>query len=171
MRRQINAVELGEFYTLIGRAIWHVQHLEDAMVTFLSVKIIHEDRCAGQAITPAAAQILLADKRKITLGPLIESCRSRKIIQPEHQPRFAAFRVERHWLVHQSMIENGDDLYVDATRNAIFKRIAAIEEEAISLKQLVFRDYESWMVARGVNTADAAQKAEEELRKLKGHSE
>src|ERR1035441_630098 len=39
MRRQINADELGDFYRLIGKAIWHVQHLEDVMVTFLAVKI------------------------------------------------------------------------------------------------------------------------------------
>lgn len=169
MRRQINAVELGEFYGLIGKAIWHTQHLEDALVTFLTVKIIHERRCAGQPIEPADAQTLLADKRKqLTLGPLIESCRSRKIVQPEHQLRFEAFKIERHWLVHQSMIENADDLYLETTRNGIFKRIAAIEEEAISLKKLVFRDYESWMVAHGLNTATASQKAEEELRKLKG---
>jgi hypothetical protein len=168
MRRQINADELGDFYRLIGKAIWHVQHLEDVMVTFLAVKIIYEDRCAGNTATAANAQVLLEAKRKITLGPLIESCRSRKIIRLEHQPRFETFRLERHWLVHQSMIESGDDLYLDATRYVTFKRIEAVGEEAISLKKLVFGDYESWMVSHGVDTTAASQLAEKQLRTLKG---
>ena len=105
----MNADELADFYRRIGAALWHLQYLEDILVSFLVMKIIHERRCAGQTVTASEAQTLLADKRRITLGPLIEACSSRKIIRLEHQARFETFKIERHWLVHRSLVESGDD--------------------------------------------------------------
>lgn len=93
MKRQISAVELEHFYKLVGKAIWYVQHLENIMVSFLFLKVLYEQRRSGQTVTKDNAELLLADKRKITLGPLIESCRSRKIIGAEHQSRFDAFKL------------------------------------------------------------------------------
>lgn len=66
------------------------------------------------------------------------------------------------------MIANGDDLYDDATRNAIFDRIAAIEEEATSLQSLVYQDLEAWIVKHGVNMVAVTKDAEEATRTLKG---
>ena len=168
MRRQINAAELEQFYKLVGKAIWYVQHLENILVSFLTLKVLHEQRCAGQQLTKDNAEQLLADKRKITLGPLIETCKSRKIIRPSDYGRFETFKLERHWLVHQCMIENRDDLYLDETRNAIFSRIEAIEAEAAALKDLIYRDMESWIVKQGVRLAAVTREAENEIRKLKG---
>jgi hypothetical protein len=48
MRRQINAFELEQFYKLVGKGIWYVQHLENMLVSFLALKVLHEQRCAGQ---------------------------------------------------------------------------------------------------------------------------
>ena len=168
MRRQINADELADFYRIIGKTIWHVQHLENVMVNFLVMRDIYERQRAGHTVTAGDVQSQLAEKRKITLGPLIESCQRRKIIRPEHQSRFETFKLERHWLVHQSLIQNGDDLYLDSARQAIFDRISAIEDDAISLRGVVFRDFESWSAAHGVNTEAAADHAKEAIRRLKG---
>jgi len=112
MRRQMTAGELEDFYRRIGAAIWRLQYLEDILVNFLTLKLVHERRCAGGTVAMAEAQAQLAEKRKLTLGPLIESCVSKKIISRERVQRFEAFKAERHWLVHRSMIENGDDLYL-----------------------------------------------------------
>jgi hypothetical protein len=164
----MNAEELADFYRRIGAAVWHLQYLEDVLVSFLAMKIIHERRCAGQTITAADAQNLLADKRRITLGPLMEACIKRKIIRPEHQTRFEAFKIERHWLVHRSMVESGDYLYDDVRRIVVFSRIAAIQQEAISLKGLVVNDCELWVARHGVDVAEATSAAEDAVRKLKG---
>ena len=164
----MNADELADFYRRIGAALWHLQCFEDVLVSFLAMKLIHELRCAGQTVTSSDAQTLLADKRRITVGPLIEACSSRKIIRPENRARFEAFKNERHWLVHRSMVESGDDLYDDATRESVLSRIAAVQEEAISLKGLAFRDCESWVAAHGVDLDAAQDQAECAMRKLRG---
>jgi hypothetical protein len=101
-------------------------------------------------LTENDARALIADKRRLTLGPLIESCTSRKAIRPEYQSRFEAFRAERHWLVHRSLVENGDDIQVDAGLESLIARITRIQEEAISLKKAVGEDFFSWMAAHGV---------------------
>ena len=49
MQRQMNADELEDFYHRVGAAIWHVQYLEDVLVSFLAMKIISPKRSAGQA--------------------------------------------------------------------------------------------------------------------------
>jgi hypothetical protein len=168
MRRQVNADELADFYRRIGSAVWHLQCLEDVLVNFLTAKIIHERRCAGQTVTESDAQVLLAEKRRITLGPLVESCTSKKIISPQLKQRFEAFTQERHWLVHRSMVESGDDLYASEARDVVFARVATVQAEAVSLKKLVFQDLEVWMEAHGVDTDVAENQAEEALRKLQG---
>jgi predicted translin family RNA/ssDNA-binding protein len=66
------------------------------------------------------------------------------------------------------MAESGDDLYDDATRKSVLSRIATVQEEAISLKGLVFRDCESWVAAHGVDVDAAQNQAERAMHKLKG---
>lgn len=167
----MNEVELDDFYRRVGSALYHLQYLEDVLVSFLTRKIIHECRCAGQTIMTADAQTLLAEKRRmLTLGPLVDSCLSKKIVRPEHLERIRALKGERDWLVHRSLIENGDDLYVRGTRDAVFSRIAAIREEAMSLKKLTVTDFERWIAAHGVDVNAAEDQAEEALRRLNNQS-
>lgn len=161
--------ELGDFYRRIGAALWYVQHLENALVNFLTLKTIHERQCAGEPISASEAYTLIADHRKYTLGPLIDSCRRRKIIKPELEARFEAFRTERHWLVHRSLVESGDDLYHAATRIAVFSRIAAVEEESSSLRDSIFEDLTSWSATHGVDMEAAHNQARDAIRKLKGN--
>jgi hypothetical protein len=164
----MTADELAGFYNLIGGAIWHIQYLEDALVNFLSMKLLHERRCASATVTLEDAHTLLSEKRRLTFGPLLESCASRTIIRPEHQPHFEAFKHERHWLVHRSMVETDDALYRDSSRYAGFARIDAVREESIRLKKLVVADLEAWSAAHGVDTPAAQRQAEAAVQKLKG---
>jgi len=170
MRRQMNELELGEFYLRIGAAVWHLQYLEDALVNFLTLKEVHERRCGGQKVNMQEAAAIRREKRKLTLGPLIESCISRKIITSDLRSRFDSFKTERHWLVHRSMIESADDLYLEATRNAVFARIAAIQDEAKALGVIIFQGLQHWVSANGVDLEAADEQGEEALRKLKGTS-
>ena len=164
----MSAEELADFYQKIGAALWHLQYLEDVLVNFLVIKIIHARRCAGQTVTASHQRTLLADKRRVTIGPIIKACSSRRIIRPEDLARFEAFKIERHWLVHRSLVEGGDDLYDDATRNSVVSRIAAVKQEAMSLKRLVFGDLEAWVAAHGVGLNAVQDQAEDAVRKLKG---
>lgn len=164
MPRQMNVTELHEFYHHIGAALWQIQYLEDALVSFLALKVCKE---RGDT-TAAGRQKLLAEKRKLTLGPLIDACVKYQIIRPQEQSRLMSFKLERHWLVHRSLVESGDKLYDDAGRQAVFTRIAAIRDEANCLKGIAFEDLQSWAEAEGVSPAAVEKHAQEELRRLKG---
>jgi hypothetical protein len=168
MQRQMNADELDEFYRRVGAAIWHVQYLEDVLVSFLAMKILGPKRSGGQAISAAETDALLTQKRRLTLGPLIQACIGQNIITPALEPQFETFKTDRHWLVHRSVVESGDDLYNDAARDAVFRRIFSVQEEAISLKKLIGADLETWLNAQGVDVEAAAKQGEDVLRKLKG---
>jgi len=111
MQRQMNADELNEFYRRVGAAIWHVQYLEDVLVSFLAMKILGPKRSGGQAISADEMNALLAQERRLTLGRLIEACTCQNIISAPLQARFETFKTDRHWLVHRSVVESGDDLY------------------------------------------------------------
>ena len=91
-----------------------------------------------------------------------------RIIRPQEQSRFANFKLERHWLVHRSLMESADDLYDNSAREAVFSRIVAIRDEAISLRAIVFGDLQNWADAEGVCREAVDMHAEEELRKLRG---
>jgi hypothetical protein len=163
----MNAEELDFFYRRIGAALWHIQYLEDVLVTFLVAVLVEQRRSSGESVAHADGKALLAQKRKVTLGPLIQSCISKKVIPPPLHARFDQFKEERHWLVHRSMVESGDELYSDAARDAVFRRIMTVQQEAIALKKLVVGDFESWMAARGVDPQAAQRMAEESIQKLK----
>jgi hypothetical protein len=138
-------------------------------MSFLAMKISHERQCAGEAIDASDAQErLTAKRRKLTFGPLIKVCSSRKIIRAEHPARFQAVKIERDWLVHRSMVENAADLYDDATRNSVVRCIAAVQQEASSLKGLVVSDCNSWAATHSVDWGAAQAQTEDAMRKLKG---
>jgi len=161
--------ELSDFYRRIGAALWHVQHLENALVQFMTMKEIYELRRAGRRIAEDAAWKLLSEHRKkLTVGPLIEMCKRRRIVKKDDAARYEAFKNERHWLVHRSLIESGDDLYLEATRFEVFRRIQAIEHEASELRDAVANDLTAWAALHGVNIEAAETVALNEIRKLKG---
>jgi len=167
MQRRMNADELDHFYRRIGAAIWHVQYLEDVLVSFLAMKILTPERSSVQNITGAEIQELLAQKRKLTLGPLIQACQSQGIIAATVANRFETFKNDRHWLVHRSVVESGDDLFNEAKREIVFQRIFSVQEEAIALKQLIAIDLEAWLRTQGVDVKQAAEQGEAS-RKLSG---
>ncbi len=169
MRRQITASELHDLYHAIGGALWYLQYLEDVLVKFLATKALHARRAGGAAVRMRDADEVIARmQRTMTLGKLIQDGGAEGVIRNECLERFRAFKVERDWLVHRSMVENGDDLYLDATREAVFGRIEAIRNEAASLKQIIVEDLESWMAAHGIDVAAAQRQGEQEIRRLKG---
>jgi hypothetical protein len=168
MQRQMNADELDYFYSRVGAALWHVQYLEDVLVTFLVMKTLNPKRVGAQIITDAVVDALRTQKRKLTLGPLIQACIAQGVIAPAQQARYDAFRTDRHWLVHRSLVESGDDLYNDSQREAVFRRILSVQEEAILLKKLAAADLESWLGAQGVDVRAAAKQGEEAFQKIKG---
>jgi hypothetical protein len=163
----MNVNELEDFYKRVGAAIWHVQYLEDVLVSFLAMKISGPKRSA-ERLTAAEMDALLAQRRRLTLGPLIQACIGQKIITPALEPRFETFKTDRHWLVHRSLVESGDHLYNEIMREAVFRRIFSVQEEAIALKKLITFDMEAWLAGQGLDVKRAAEQGEAAYRKLAG---
>jgi hypothetical protein len=164
----MNADALDEFYRRIGAAIWHVQYLEDLLVSFLATKILSPKRSSGHTIRAEEMEELLALKRRLTLGQLIQGCIGQGIITPSLQPRFEKFKTDRHWLVHRSVFESGDDLFNESKREAVLRRIYSVQEEAIALKKVIALDMQASLAALGVDIERATEQGEAAYRKLAG---
>lgn len=89
------------------------------------------------------------------------------LVRAEHKKRFGLLRDERHWLVHRSMVESGDDLYGSESRRATFERIRMVREEAIELKRIVAAELFSWSALHGISMESVERQAQDAIRKLR----
>jgi hypothetical protein len=71
-RRQINEKELQVLYSSIGKGIWHLQNLEDALHTCITVK--RDIRVRG-SVPPEKAEAILLRHRGNTLGKSLKIAR------------------------------------------------------------------------------------------------
>jgi len=164
-RRQINEDELGLFFSLIGQGIWYLQHVENALVTCLTVK--GELKKPG-SIEKDEAERILSKHRKNTLGTSIRIAEKKGVLSPELMNALRKFKNERDWLVHRSMAENGDDLYTDAGREGVLMRLYAFSEEAQALQRLVAKELEDYVVANGVSRQWIHRRAMQDIQTKQG---
>lgn len=165
MRRQINAEELNILFSSIGSSIWHIQNLEEALNICITIK---KDIKYRGSMSPEKAEEILSKHRKNTLGCSLRNSKEAKIFSITLQDRLDRFKDERDWLVHRSVFQNRDDLYVDNKRYALIEKIRLISKEAIELQKLVSKDLEYFVVAQGVSQEWIYNKANQEILKLKG---
>jgi hypothetical protein len=164
-RRQISAEELQIFFELIGSGIWYLQHVEDALSTYITVKVeIKERRGTG---ADNAGQ-LLAKHRRNTLGTSIRLAKDRQVLDPKLLTMLEAFKLERDWLVHRSMDENGDDLYLNSDRPRLLRRLNKFSEDARRLQRLIAQELEDFVVSKGVSREWIHQKAMSDVNRDKG---
>ena len=152
--------ELGEFFYLVGKAVWYIQYLEDAVCSFISCD--EHEKVKG---TPESAYAYLADVRKRTLGTIIRDAIKRGIVSPGLDDRLVKFAAERNWLVHRSRHENSADIVDDAKRRALIERVRAIYTESGELQTIVSDLLLSWVTQRGANEHEINKMALEIFRK------
>lgn len=166
MRRQANPEELNALYTLIGASIWQLQNVEDALDTYITLKA---DVKIRGSMSPEQAEEILKKHRRNTLGTSLKISKSSCVLSALLQERAERFKEERDWLVHRSVYNNGEDLYVDETRYALMKRIRTFTEEAQTLQRLIASELEEFVVSQGVDREWVAKEAEKRINKLKGN--
>jgi len=154
--------ELEEVYIAIGKAIWHLQFLEDVLVTYVTMRLK-----VGRPITIHAAMEILARERRKTLGILFREAEAGGLIHGEIGNAFKLLVDERNWLVHRSMHECSDGLYRYQERQALLSRLDNLTEEAIRLKKALYEDVRAWLANLGVNVAEAEALGEEQFRRLR----
>lgn len=164
-RRQINAEELQALFTLIGEGIWYLQNVEDVLHTYITVK---RDVKVRGSMPPEQAEAILAKHRTKTLGVSLKISREAQVLSPSLQKRLDNFKEERDWLVHRSVHQHREDLYVDDKRYDLIRRIGRFSEEARSIQKAIQKELEDYVVAQGVSPEWIFRYAQEKIDKLKG---
>ncbi len=79
-----------------------------------------------------------------------------------------AFKIERDWLVHRSLHENGDDLYLNSERRKLLERLNKFTEDAKRLQRLIGEELEDFVVSKGVSRELIHQKTMSDVNRNKG---
>ncbi|MCB1563299.1 MAG: hypothetical protein KDJ75_06975 [Alphaproteobacteria bacterium] len=110
-------------YTLLGKAVWTIQHLEDALNRVIIIK-------NPEANTKTKADEILKSYRKLPLGRAIERAEKEQTFDDGLQERLKDFLQERNWLIHHCMYESADDVgykVVGKDRTVIIAPVSIIE--------------------------------------------
>lgn len=164
-RRQINEEELQLLFNLIGEAIWHSQHVEQALHNFVTLK---RDIKVRGSVTPAEGAQLLEKKQRKPLGVSLKASREYGVLTILLQERTEAFKEERNWLIHWCVPSNSADLYLDTTRFALMERIKRLSNEARTIHGLIAEEIKEFVCSQGISKKWIMETAMETIRKLKG---
>lgn len=129
-------------YTLLGAAVWSIQHLEDALNTAIAIK------------NPKATNRTEGDKirnsnRELPLGRAIGRAEKEKTFDKDFQKKLKDFLKQRNWLIHRCMHESVDDAGAILDEKKLFTKIRDIELSAVSLKEAIEIDMLNFCEANG----------------------
>jgi hypothetical protein len=164
MRRQISEDELLVFYTAIGKGIWMLQNVEDALHVYVVLKT-HVKRPGS--ITEAEAESQLAKQRALPLGRSLGIAEKGNVLSLELHAELKDFKEERDWLVHRS-IQDRDDLYVDGKREALIERIMEFSEWALRLQKKICEELVTHGDSLGVSRQWVVSEGQKILNKQRG---
>ena len=156
----MNPEELHEAYAAIGAAIWHLQFLEDVLVTYVTMRL----RLEPEAPANQADRVLAAERRR-TLGSLLTAATDGGLLVGDIADGFRLLLDERNWLVHRSMLEVSDRLYSPDVREPFLVRVRTLADRAIELKKALFADASAWCATQGVDLKRVDELAFERFRK------
>lgn len=150
-------------YASIGKAVWHLQFLEDVLVTYVTMRL----RIKRPIVFKAALE-LLANERRKPLGSLLREAQTGGLVEGDVANAFRLLVEERNWLIHRSLHECGDGLYRTTDRQVFLQRLADLTDEAIRLKKQLYVDVRDWCAAQGVDVAQAEALGETQFNRLRG---
>jgi hypothetical protein len=163
--RQITPDELEYLYVSIGKGVWHLQYVEDALQTLITIK--HEIRVPDR-IKAQEARDLLAKHRRNTFGTSLKIVGNHCLVSQPLFDRLNAFKEERDWLIHRSQNSHGDRLYTESGRAETFARLAAFIDEARILQAALMHDIDTFLAAAGLDVAAAECVAMKNLGSMRG---
>lgn len=111
---------------------------------------------------------LLAKHRRATLGTSIRTAETNNALPQELVHQLRQLKEERDWLVHRSMHQDGDNLYTDSGRNAIFTRLSVLQDEISHLKAEIMNQVEIFCSGHGLSSAQASSLAAKQITALRG---
>lgn len=165
MRRKINDKELHFFYAKVGKAIWHLQHVENNIANFILIKGLAKEL---DSLSESEANKHIKRLKKLTLGQLIGETEKHEIMSEELLFRVKEFNKERKWIVHNSAHESGHELYTDEGREYVFNKISSFIDEAITINKAVENELIHYSVNKGQSLEKIEKMATDHVNKLKG---
>lgn len=155
--------DVDQLYMLIGKAVWHLQHLENIVASFTAFKILQAKRAKGEKVSAANVLKVIEKQKGQTLGPLIRAAKLHKTIPPPLAKRFDVLLVARNWLIHKCVTDEYLSLRNRVEKQRLLARIDAFSEEAIALQNITHALFEQWFIELGYDLGMAYEHAERQL--------
>lgn len=163
MNQPYNVTDISTLYGLIGKSVWHLQHLELALSTYTALRILQKKRDEGIKIDETNAMKSLANQQKQVLGQLIGSAKEHGAIPKDLHARFRDFLDERNWIIHNCVIDEYLSLRNENDKTRLFCRIHEFAIEAHLLTGEINSFNELWYVEKGYSFEEAQKNAEKIL--------
>ncbi len=167
MSTPMNADLLGNMFASIGAGVWYTQWVEGLLQTYVAFKRDIQDR---NTVTEAEAEGIIMKVRKSSLGTVLKFSEAATVLSNDLQNKVNSFNSERIWLIHYAAVEKGFKLYVDDQHRAFIDRVAQFTEEAKSLYQAISKEFEDFVVSKGVSREWVDRKAQEIFREMEGET-
>tara|TARA_R110002167_G_scaffold296423_1_gene500853 strand:- start:97 stop:603 length:507 start_codon:yes stop_codon:yes gene_type:complete len=168
VQREVTQSELEFFYIQTGEAIWQLQFFEEGLCKFYIILCVHFN-CSG--IDKENADIKLKQMNRKTLGQLIGLLEKTNKVPDSMLTDLKAFNELRKWVVHNSIRENGHDLYTDKGRESFALQMLKFTGMATTLHKSIRNTLMVLVTKAGYATQDSILKsANAEIDRLKGYT-
>ncbi|MDD5549419.1 MAG: hypothetical protein PHI79_07500 [Sulfurovaceae bacterium] len=163
MNQPYSDLDVSTLYMLIGESVWQLQHLENALSTHTTLRILEWKKSQGIKINETHAMKSLGNQQKQVLGQLIGSAKKHGAIPKSLYMRFRDFLDERNWIIHKCVINEYLSLRNENNKTRLFNRINKFTIEARLLIKEVNSFNELWYVEKGYSLEESQRNAEKIL--------
>jgi hypothetical protein len=128
-------VELQRIYAALGRCLWHLQYVEDALNALLTVK--HDVGGPGR-YTENEARAMLAKRMRSTMGPAVKLAHDKLLLPQDTLNRLARLKIERNWVAHKVQRTVGDEVLSPWGRMELVRSLdKTTEDSQVMLEELI----------------------------------
>lgn len=151
---KIDVEPLKSAWTAVGRALWHAQGLEHALVHFIGMTLkLPPSRDAAEI-----QEVMDALSAK-TLGALIAELRKGNSTSSvsQFEQRVNHLLRERNWLAHASWSDSGEDVADPVRLVALLRRLDDLATESLDLHRFFGQLVVGWTQSQGATLAEIEQ--------------
>ena len=138
--------ELERIYLALGRALWHLQYVEDALNALLTVK---RDIGGPGRVTEEEARALLQKQLKETMGTAVAQAKRCELLPAEDLSRLALLKDERNWVAHKVQRTVGDLVLSPWGRLELLQRLPRITIDSQAMLELLTSEVRRFVEASG----------------------
>ena len=138
--------EIERIYLALGRALWHLQYVEDALNALLTVK---QDIGGAGRFTEAEARAMLTDQLKATMGQAVKRAKACALLPAEDVRRLARLKDERNWVAHKVQRTVGDSVLSPWGRLELIQRLERVTSESQAMLEVVVSEMRRFVGTTG----------------------